>query len=170
MSSQRKEYSSDISDQGWNLIQHIVPQCKSNNSIGGRPEEYSRREVLNSILYVLVTGCSWSDIPHDLPPRGISWKCFSVWSEQRVFIKINRFLRKYIRKHMNKSSLPTVLLLDSQTTKCTANTSESGYDAVKITKCRKRHHLTDTNKIIVHTKVYSATIHACDGPKLLLKS
>ena len=170
MIQQRKVYSSDISDPSWTLIQHMIPQCKSNNSTGGRPEIYSRRQVLNSILYVLCTGCSWSDLPHDLPPRGVSWKCFNDWSHDEVFIKISRFMRKYTRKHMGKSEIPTVLIIDSQTTKCTANTGDSGYDAGKKTKGRKRHHLTDTNGIIIQTKVHNASIQDRDGAKLLLRS
>jgi putative transposase len=158
MIQQRKRYDSDISDQAWLLIKHIIPQCRSNKSIGGRPEVYSRREVVNSILYVLTTGCSWSDVPHDLPGRGVAWRCFSAWSRQKVFIRISRFMRKYTRKQLGKSDIPTILIIDSQTAKCTANTSESGYDAGKKTKGRKRHHVTDTNGIIIQTKVHSAHI------------
>lgn len=170
MIQQRKPYDSDIQDHAWNVIKHIIPQCKSNRSVGGRPEVYARREVLNSMLYVLTTGCSWSDIPHDLPPRGVSWKYFNAWSKQKVFIKIARYMRTYTRKRLGKHAVPTVLIIDSQTAKCTANTSDSGYDAGKKTKGRKRHHVTDTTGIIIHTKVHSAGIQDRDGAKLLLRS
>lgn len=170
MISQRKAYSSDISDVAWKLISQLVPQCKSTNKYGGRPEKYTKREILNSILYVLTTGCNWYDLPHDLPPGGISWYYFNIWTEQKIFIKLSRLLRKYTRKNLGKTLYPSVLIIDSQTVKCSMNTDDSGYDAGKKTKGRKRHHLTDTNGIIIHTKVHNACIQDRDGAKILLKS
>ena len=170
MTSQRKQYRSDITDNEWNLIKHLIPQSKSNKKIGGRPEKYSKRELLNTMTYVLNTGCNWHDVPHDLPPGGISWYWFNTWSQEKVFIKINRFMRKYTRRQLGRQEYPTLLIIDSQTTKSTANTRDSGYDAGKKTKGRKRHHVTDTNGIIIHTKVHSAGIQDRDGAKLLLNS
>jgi transposase len=72
MRSQRKQYRSDITDTQWSLISHLIPSCKSNKKTGGRPEGYPRREILNTVLYVLSTGCNWSDTPHDLPPGSIA--------------------------------------------------------------------------------------------------
>ncbi|MBM3801238.1 MAG: transposase, partial [Acidimicrobiia bacterium] len=34
----------------------------------GRPVQYPRREIVNAIVYLLRTGCSWRQLPHDLPP------------------------------------------------------------------------------------------------------
>jgi transposase len=170
MRSQRKQYSSDLSDNQWLLIKKFIPQCISNKKTGGRPEKYSRREILNTILYVLGTGCGWNDTPHDLPPGGIAWYWFNKWSQERVFVKIARFMRKHTRITIGKDEVPTLLIIDSQTTKSTANTSNSGYDAGKKTKGRKRHHVTDINGIIIHTKVHSAAIQDRDGAKLLLSS
>lgn len=35
---------------------------------GGRPEKHPRRSVVDAILYVVRTGCSWQHLPVDFPP------------------------------------------------------------------------------------------------------
>jgi putative transposase len=95
---------------------------------------------------------------------------FNRWSKEKVFVKVNRFMRKYTRRTIGKEQSPTLLIIDSQTAKSTSITRNSGYDAGKKTKGRKRHHVTDTNGIIIHTKVHSASIQDRDGAKLLLNS
>ena len=92
----RKAYPSDISDQGWNIIVDDIPKIKSNKKIGGSPERYPRREIVNAIFYLLSSGCRYCDIPHDLPPGGIVWHYFNAWSKSGLWKKINNKLRKYV--------------------------------------------------------------------------
>ncbi len=55
-------YPSDLTDAEWALIE---PSRRR----GGRPRDVNVREVLNGIFYVLWTGCQWSALPKDLPPK-----------------------------------------------------------------------------------------------------
>lgn len=105
----RKSYQSDISDKQWKLIKHLIPETKSNNIKGGRPPMYSRREIVNAILYVLTSGCRWIDLPHDLPSKSIAWKYFDIWSSQGVWKKVNDFLIIKDRLSVKKTK-PQVLL------------------------------------------------------------
>jgi transposase len=34
----------------------------------GRPREWSMREIVNGIFYVMRAGCPWRLMPNDLPP------------------------------------------------------------------------------------------------------
>ncbi len=88
----RKPYQSDLTDKQWELIKDFIPEIKSNKNTGGRPSLYSRREIVNAILYVLSSGCRWIDLPHDLPGKSISWKKFDEWSKEGVWKKVNDFL------------------------------------------------------------------------------
>ena len=54
----------DLTDQEWAILEPYIPKVLS----GGRPEEYSRRELINAMLYVLRNGCTWRALPHDFPP------------------------------------------------------------------------------------------------------
>jgi len=58
-------YPSDLTDAEWVLIAPFVPAARR----GGRKREVDMREVLNGIFYVLSTGCQWSALPKDLPPK-----------------------------------------------------------------------------------------------------
>jgi transposase len=60
----RKAYPSDLHDSEWALLEPLVPAVKR----GGRPARWSRREIVNGILYVVRTGSQWRALPHDLPP------------------------------------------------------------------------------------------------------
>ena len=61
---ERKPYPSDLTNAQWRLIEPSIPPAKW----GGRPREVDVREVVNAIWYVVRTGCSWRQLPHDFPP------------------------------------------------------------------------------------------------------
>jgi transposase len=52
---ERTPYSTDLTDRQWRRIARLVPAPK----VGDRPAKYSRREVVNAILYVTRAGCPW---------------------------------------------------------------------------------------------------------------
>ena len=56
-------YPSDLTDAQWELIAPMVAVRH-----GGRPAEHDRRRIVDAILYVTRTGCSWRQLPHDFPP------------------------------------------------------------------------------------------------------
>jgi transposase len=61
-----QSYRTDLTDEQWELLQKLIPPAKT----GGRPRTVALRAVINAIFYVLVAGCAWSLLPHDLP----KWK------------------------------------------------------------------------------------------------
>ncbi|HSD85468.1 MAG TPA: transposase, partial [Anaerolineae bacterium] len=68
----RKKYPTDLTDEEWRILEPLAPAIKS----GGRPANYTRREILNAILYVLRSGCQWRMFPHDLP----NWQTVYTYS------------------------------------------------------------------------------------------
>ncbi len=168
MKSQRSLYLSDLTDKEWEVISKYIPQSKSNKKIGGRPEKYPKREIVNAILYLMSSGCRYCDIPHDLPSRGIVWKYFNRWSKSGLWKKINNILVKMVRLSRGRNEYPTAGIIDSQTAKGVDITKDSGYDAGKKIKGRKRHLLTDTQGLILNAVVHSAGIQDREGAKILL--
>lgn len=69
MSEQIKRilYSSDLSHKEWEMIKPYFPNPRTNR---GRNRIHSYRAILNTIFYVLRSGCTWRMLPHDFPP----WK------------------------------------------------------------------------------------------------
>ncbi|GHO50297.1 transposase [Ktedonospora formicarum] len=56
----RRAYPSDLTNSQWAMLEPLIPS----------PAEeapnltYERREIVNAILYVLPSGCSWRLLPH----------------------------------------------------------------------------------------------------------
>lgn len=165
----RKGYISDLTDAAWEFIKPFIPSAKSNNTTGGCPEKYPKREIVNSILYVVSSGCRYIDIPHDLPPGSITWLYFNRWSTNGTWKKINASLRRYVRLCLGRNEDPSAAIIDSQSTKATDIALETGYDAGKKIKGRKRHLLTDTEGLLLDVVVHSAGIQDRDGAKKLLR-
>ena len=56
----RKAYPTDLTDEQWAVI---APLFK-----GMREYKYSKRELLNAVLYLVDNGCKC--LPHEFPPSG----------------------------------------------------------------------------------------------------
>ncbi len=48
-----------LTDDQWRLLQPLVPPAKP----GGRPRTTDMRRMLDSLFYVLRTGCQWRHLP-----------------------------------------------------------------------------------------------------------
>ena len=59
-------YPTDMSDRQWNCIKDLVPAAK----VGGRPRSLDMRQLINAMLYIVVTGAQWRMLPKDYP----KWK------------------------------------------------------------------------------------------------
>jgi transposase len=56
----RKPYPTDLTDQQWRRMKPWVPV----DAATGRPSKYTKREIVNAILYVTRNGCTWRGLPH----------------------------------------------------------------------------------------------------------
>ena len=84
-----------IPDKLWNEIRLVLPQEKSNNTIG-RPV-ISFRKVLDGILYVLITECQWKMLPKEYGSGSTTChRRFQEWVLSNVFQKLwVRLLKLY---------------------------------------------------------------------------
>lgn len=113
--SQRRNYSTDLTDQEWAILEALVPPVKS----GGRPAEHTRREVVNAISYVLRTGCQWRNLPHDLPAWGTVYTYFRLWRLDGTWPRIHETLHKQLRRAVGRHPEASAAILDSQSVKTT---------------------------------------------------
>ena len=109
----RKAYPSDLSDEQWAEIQRYIPACKP----GGRPREVARREVVNGMLYILRSGCSWRMMPHDLPKWQTVYTYFRAWLRSGLWQRILDGLREDVRIAAGRNPQPSLVVLDSQSVK-----------------------------------------------------
>ena len=123
----RTPYPTDLTDRQWRLIEPYVPRPKA----GGRPARYTRREIVNAILYQTRNGCVWRALPHDLPPYRICFHYFRLWQRDGTWDQVHDALRAKVRRAVGKRPKPSVAIVDSQTVKGTEFSAPNGYDGGK---------------------------------------
>src|SRR5690606_36910064 len=97
----RKPYPSDLTDNEWAQIEPILYEGVYRKA--GSRGKYPRREMFNAILYVLRTGCQWTDLPHDFPPWKTVYSQFLRWRDKNLFQKLNTTLNKRLRTLLGRN-------------------------------------------------------------------
>ena len=110
-----KRYPSDVTDAEWKVLEPLLPRPKKT----GRPRTIDRRLIVNALMYVLRSGCSWRMLPHDFPLWQTVYNTFRRWRRIGVFARWNRVLREKLRYQQGQEKEPTVGIVDSQSVKTT---------------------------------------------------
>jgi putative transposase len=118
MAARRPTYTTDLTDEEWQILAPLLPREKT----GGRPRKYPMREVLNGIQYVLRGGCAWRLMPHDLPHWQTAYQTFRAWRQDGTWRRIHDQLRDEVRTGMGRHPQPSAAIIDAQTVK----TAEKG--------------------------------------------
>lgn len=161
---QNQTYPTDLTDRQWEYIKSLVPAAKA----GGRPRSVDMRQVLNAILYIVVTGCQWRLLPTDYPNWQTVYTYFRSWRDDGTWQRIHDTLRADVRRTAGRHKHPTAGSLDSQSVKTAHVTGVRGFDAGKQVKGRKRHLLVDTMGLVLAVMVTSAALSDGAGARLLL--
>jgi transposase len=81
-------------------------------------------------FYLLRTGCSWRQMPHDLPNGKTVYHSFRKWKLDGTWEKAMTALRKHVRVQMGREEEPSAAIIDSQSIKTSpVRGRERGFDA-----------------------------------------
>ena len=94
MGHRTPQYTSDLSDAQWEIIQVFLPLEYSGV---GRPTEIDLREAVNAMLYVAKTGCQWENLPREFPKHQSVYSHFNKWCKNGLWEVINRALCYLVR-------------------------------------------------------------------------
>src|SRR5512140_3730601 len=159
-------YPSDLTDEQWAVIEPLVAAARS----GGRPAEHARRRIVEAILYVVRTGCSWRQLPHDFPPWATVFWYFKQWRADGTVDRIHDALRDRVRDVAGRDPLASAGMVDAQSVKGadTVGADSRGFDAGKKVNGRKRHIVVDTMGLLLAVIITTAAVQDRDGARRVL--
>jgi putative transposase len=166
MTKSRQAYPTDLNDTEWQILEQYLPQPKTKR---GRPRKHPWREILDAIFYIVRSGCAWSLLPHDFPPRKTVYHYFRRWRIDGTWEQLNTALREMVRVQAGRAKQPSAAVLDSQSVKTVEGGSERGYDAGKNVAGRKRHTVVDTLGLVLGVLVTAANVQDRAAAKLVLQ-
>lgn len=153
-------YSTNLTDAEWELVADLFERIPGQR---GTPVHYSRRDLVNACSYVLRTGCAWRLLPETFPPWQAVYKAFSRWVGAGVFEQMQDRLREQWRARMGRASTPSAAVIDAQSTRASPQGGESGFDAGKKVKGRKRNLVVDTMGLLIAVTVTAASVQDRDA-------
>ena len=102
----RIAYPSDVTNAKWQLLAQRIPPAKP----GGRHRTVNMREVVNGILYLVRTGGSWRQLPHDFPPWGTVHYYYRRFRLDGTWPKIHDALRDKVRLAAGRKRSPSAAI------------------------------------------------------------
>src|SRR5215472_857376 len=119
MSTARKPYPSDVSDEEWSFIAPYV----SLQSEQALQRKYDLREVYNGLRWLVRTGAQWRMLPHDFPRWEAVYPQTQRWLRAGCFEAMAHDLRLLLRLAAGRKGQPWAVILDARTVQ---STPESG--------------------------------------------
>ncbi|BEP84962.1 MULTISPECIES: IS5 family transposase [unclassified Variovorax] len=153
-------YSTDLTDAEWALIADLFERPQGER---GAPPRYERRHLVDACCYVLRTGCAWRLLPVSFAPWQAVYKAFVRWVQADAFERMQDRLRQQWRVRMGRNAEPTAAIIDAQSTRSSPQGGDSGFDAGKKVKGRKRHLVVDTLGLLLAVTVTAANVQDRDG-------
>jgi putative transposase len=151
--------NTDLTDAEWALVAELFERRGSR----GAPAVHERRRLVNACFYVVRTGCAWRLLPKSFPHWRAVYSAFRGWARAGTFEVVHDRLRQQWRDRIGRAPEPTAAIIDAQSTRSTAQGGDTGFDAGKKVKGRKRHLVVDTLGLLLAVTITAASVQDRDG-------
>ena len=151
--------NTDLTDAEWVLVSDLFER----EGQRGAPPRFERRVMVNACCYALRTGCAWRLLPKTFPPWQAVYMSFKRWGAAGTFEAMHDRLRQQWHDRMGRAPEPTAAIIDAQSTRSTAQDGNTGFDAGKKVKGRKRHLVGDTLGLLLAVTVTAASVQDRDA-------
>ena len=136
----RKPYPSDVSAEEWAFVAPYLTLMREDAA----QREFSLREVLNGLRWIIRTGAQWRMMPNDLPAWSTVNQQAQRWLKAGVFEAMVHDLRWLLRLAQGRNEQPSAAIFGSRTLQSSPESgARAGYDGAKRRKGSKRHRAVD---------------------------
>ncbi len=163
ISRKTKRYPSDLTDEEWEQISHLMPQASKR----GRKRRTDFREIINALRYLVRSGCGWEMLPVHFGPWQTVYWWFRRLLRRFLFKTIHDFSLMIDREMAGREASPSGSIMDSQSVKAPCSKTR-GYDANKKILGRKRHIAVDTDGRLLMVNLTTADISDSAGGQVIL--
>ncbi len=141
MSTPRKSYPSDVTDDEWAFVAPYLTLMTQH----APQRHHDLREVFNALRWLVRTGAQWRYLPHDFPRWEAVYQQAQRWLAAGCFEAIVDDLRAMLRLADGRNPQPTAVILDGRTLQSTPESGHrAGFDGHKKRKGSKLHAAVDT--------------------------
>ena len=155
------DYPSNITDNQWNSIENYFDPDK-------RKRKHPLIEIMNAILYTLVSGCQWRMLPKDFPPYNTVYYYFRKWKYEGSFEQAMFELHQTVRVAAGREESPSLGIIDSRSNRTSNHVdTDKGLDGNKKVKGRKIHICVDILGLPLAIVIHAANIADSVGAELV---
>lgn len=151
--------NTDLTDAEWTLVGDLFERSAGR----GAPARHARRDIVNACVYIVRAGCAWRLLPKSYPPWQAVYSAFRTWARAGTFELMHDRLRQQWRDRIGRNPEPSAAIIDAQSTRSTAQGGNTGFDAGKKVKGRKRHLVVDTLGLLLAVTVTAASVQDRDA-------
>ena len=89
-----------INDKEWGAIEPHLSKAPPKQTRRGRPR-LDDRKLFEGILWILITGSMWHELPREYPSKSSCHRRFQAWCRDGSWLRLQKALIRRLKKKLN---------------------------------------------------------------------